>query len=47
MGEVIVDEYVLQRDGCGIHYWIGGPEGRPLVVLVLIEFLHANVPVAA
>ncbi len=28
-----MDEYVLQRDGCDIHYWIGGPEGRPLVVL--------------
>jgi 3-oxoadipate enol-lactonase len=26
-------EQILERRGCPIHYWIGGPEGRPLVVL--------------
>ena len=26
-------EHVLERKGCPLHYWIGGPEGRPLVVL--------------
>ncbi len=25
-------EYVLERKGCPLHYWVGGPEGRPLVV---------------
>jgi 3-oxoadipate enol-lactonase len=24
---------ILERKGCPIHYWVGGPEGRPLVVL--------------
>jgi 3-oxoadipate enol-lactonase len=23
---------VLERKGCPLHYWVGGPEGRPLVV---------------
>ena len=27
-------ESVLERKGCPIHYWVGGPEGRPLVVLI-------------
>ncbi len=27
-------EYVLERDGCPIHYWVGGQENRPLVVLM-------------
>ncbi len=26
-------EFVLERKGCLIHYWVGGPEGTPLVVL--------------
>ena len=26
-------EHVLQRNGCPIHYWTGGVEDRPLVVL--------------
>ncbi len=25
--------HVLERKGCPLHYWVGGPEGRPLVVL--------------
>ena len=25
-------EHILERKGCPLHYWIGGPEGRPLVV---------------
>jgi pimeloyl-ACP methyl ester carboxylesterase len=25
---------VLERKGCPIHYWVGGPEGRPWVVLL-------------
>jgi 3-oxoadipate enol-lactonase len=24
--------FVLQRAGCPLHYWLDGPEGRPLVV---------------
>jgi hypothetical protein len=27
-------ESVLEREGCPIHYWIGGPENRPLIVLM-------------
>jgi pimeloyl-ACP methyl ester carboxylesterase len=27
-----VTEYVLERKGCPLHYWVGGIEGRPLVV---------------
>jgi pimeloyl-ACP methyl ester carboxylesterase len=26
--------HVLERDGCPLHYWLGGPEDRPLVVLM-------------
>lgn len=33
MIEGMMTEAVLQRDGCPIHYWIGGAETRPLVVL--------------
>jgi pimeloyl-ACP methyl ester carboxylesterase len=25
-------EYTLVREGCPLHYWVSGPEGRPLVV---------------
>jgi len=25
-------EFVLERKGCPLHYWVGGPEGAPLVV---------------
>jgi 3-oxoadipate enol-lactonase len=25
-------EHILERQGCPIHYWTGGPEDRPLVV---------------
>ena len=48
----ILEPHVLQRHGCPIHYWTGGPAGRPAVV-----FLHgatmdhrmfnAQVPVVA
>ena len=24
--------FILERKGCPLHYWIGGPAGRPLVV---------------
>jgi pimeloyl-ACP methyl ester carboxylesterase len=24
--------HVLEREGCPLHYWLSGPEGRPLVV---------------
>jgi 3-oxoadipate enol-lactonase len=24
--------FILERKGCPIHYWLGGPEGAPLVV---------------
>jgi pimeloyl-ACP methyl ester carboxylesterase len=24
--------HVLERLGCPLHYWVSGPEGRPLVV---------------
>jgi 3-oxoadipate enol-lactonase len=27
-----LSEYVFERKGCPLHYWVGGPEGRPLVV---------------
>ncbi len=27
-------EYVLEREGCLIHYWVGGLENRPLIVLM-------------
>ncbi len=25
-------EHVLQRHGCALHYWLAGPNGRPLLV---------------
>jgi pimeloyl-ACP methyl ester carboxylesterase len=28
-----LDEHVMERKGCPLHYWEGGPEDRPLVVL--------------
>src|SRR5262245_62124760 len=28
-----VNEYTLQREGCPLHYWLGGDEKRPLIVL--------------
>jgi hypothetical protein len=30
--DAILTETVLDRKGCPLHYWVGGPEGRPLVV---------------
>jgi len=27
-------ESVLERNGCAIHYWLAGPEDKPLVVLM-------------
>ena len=27
------EAFILERKGCPIHYWLGGSEGRPLVVL--------------
>lgn len=27
-------EHTLTRAGCAIHYWLGGPEDRPLVVMM-------------
>lgn len=27
-----LEPHVLERKGCPIHYWVGGPHGRPLVV---------------
>ncbi len=25
-------EQILEKDGCRLHYWLGGPEGGPLVI---------------
>ena len=32
--EAVITEYVFERKGCPLHYWVGGPlaAGRPLVV---------------
>ncbi len=30
--ETLFTESVLERKGCPLHYWVGGPEGKPLVV---------------
>ena len=30
--DAVITEAVLERKGCPLHYWVGGPEGRPLVV---------------
>lgn len=27
-----MQEFILERDNCSIHYWLGGPENAPLVV---------------
>lgn len=26
--------HVLERKGCLLHYWLGGPEGRPLIAMM-------------
>lgn len=31
----ILTEHTLLREGCPLHYWVGGAAGRPL-----IAFLH-------
>ncbi len=28
-----LQDFILERKGCPIHYWVGGAAGRPLVVL--------------
>ena len=33
MDDLFGTEYVLEREGCSLHYWLSGPVGRPLVVL--------------
>lgn len=30
--ETPLTAHVLERQGCPLHYWVGGPAGRPLVV---------------
>lgn len=30
--ETALEECILERSGCPLHYWLGGVEGRPLVV---------------
>lgn len=32
MGDILITQHVLERAGCPIHYWLTGPEERPLVV---------------
>lgn len=27
-------EHTIQREGCTVHYWLAGPEDRPLVVMM-------------
>jgi pimeloyl-ACP methyl ester carboxylesterase len=29
-----LNEHILERKGCPLHYWIGGPEDKPLIVLM-------------
>lgn len=29
-----LQEHILERDGCPIHYWLGGPAERPCVVFM-------------
>lgn len=29
-----LEEFVLERKGCPLHYWLGGAEGQPLVVMM-------------
>jgi len=50
--EPSLQENILERKGCHIHYWEGGPEGRPLVVFthgaaVDHRSFNAQVPVVA
>jgi hypothetical protein len=43
-----LQELVLERDGCPLHYWVGGPDGAPLEIfthganLDNPEFFHKN-----
>jgi pimeloyl-ACP methyl ester carboxylesterase len=30
--DTLLTEHILEREGCPLHYWEGGVEGRPLVV---------------
>ena len=30
--EPTLTEFVMERKGCPLHYWVGGPQGQPLVV---------------
>lgn len=30
----VLSEHVLEHKGCPIHYWLGGPEDRPLLALM-------------
>lgn len=30
----VLTEHILEREGCRVHYWLGGPEDRPLVVFM-------------
>jgi 3-oxoadipate enol-lactonase len=32
VSEKLLSENILERAGCTLHYWMGGPEGKPLVV---------------
>ncbi|MEO1295757.1 MAG: alpha/beta hydrolase, partial [Cyanobacteria bacterium J06636_16] len=27
-------QYVLIRDGCHLHYWLGGPSQQPLIIFM-------------
>ena len=31
--ETTLKEHILERKGCSLHYWVGGKNGQPLVVL--------------
>jgi 3-oxoadipate enol-lactonase len=31
--QLTITQHILERDGCTFHYWLAGPEDRPLVVL--------------
>ena len=50
--ETSLEHFILDRKGCPIHYWVGGQEGRPLVVFthgacVDHRSFNPHVPVAA
>ncbi len=52
MNESITSKQVLERAGCPIHYWLAGPQDRPLVVfthgsLVDHHMFESQVPVIA